>query len=285
MPTKRLAHQVTRHLPASGQAHHQDRHRQGRGHPQPGTLPAFALARLVHMSACRRAGPRDGPPPPARPRPLAQDSVSVPRVPKTHRQPAQGIQPPLRDALREAIPLLYTTRPWLASVVPPSPLVPLPAMAAWVMSPQAGHEKLCPGDSVITGRLGKLSYATALRLPTLAELLLVLHLMPTEYMDDALAVYEIETKAFGSRHWPRHNARLARCGLCPAQRPRALAGRVGTEAPSMPRTNTGRRKRPAPPRQYAARSRCVKARHPRPSDPPPRGWSPCASAHSPRRRR
>lgn len=48
-----------------------------------------------------------------------------------------------------------------------------------------------------------------------------------------------------SRPGPRHCARLARLCLGPAPGFRALAGRVGPEAPSSPRTNPGRRERPA----------------------------------------
>ena len=63
----------------------------------------------------------------------------------------------------------------------------------------------------------------------LAELLLVLHLMPTEHMDDALAIEQIEAKALGVAPLappPRPLGPRAPCAL--AWGSRALSGRVGT---------------------------------------------------------
>jgi len=61
-----------------------------------------------------------------------------------------------------------------------------------------------------------------------AELLVALHLMPTEHMDDALTIQQIEAKPFRVTPWPRHRARLARVYRRPFWGSRALSGRVGT---------------------------------------------------------
>src|SRR5712692_189427 len=49
----------------------------------------------------------------------------------------------------------------------------------------------------------------------LAELLFVLHLMPTEHMDDTLAIHQREAKALRVAPCPRHRARWARLGYTP----------------------------------------------------------------------
>src|SRR5262245_61237547 len=81
----------------------------------------------------------------------------------------------------------------------------------------------------------------------LTKLLLILYLMPTEHMDDALAIQQREAKAL--RVAPLPPPPCPPGPLAPA--PRAgLPGAVGTGryiGPSMPNTKTGRRKRPADP--------------------------------------
>ena len=53
--------------------------------------------------------------------------------------------------------------------------------------------------------------------------------MPTEHMDDAIAIKQIEAKALGIAPLAPPQRPLGPCAPCaPAQRPRALSGRVGT---------------------------------------------------------
>src|SRR5881227_2752012 len=78
-----------------------------------------------------------------------------------------------------------------------------------------------------------------------AKLRLILHLMPTEQMDNVLLIHQIEAKALGITPLAAPRCPSGPRVTSPRWRSRALSGRVGTYAPSMPSTKTGRRKRPA----------------------------------------
>ena len=81
-------------------------------------------------------------------------------------------------------------------------------------------------------------------LESLAKLCLVCTWALAQEMDYGFVIDQVDRKPLASRHWPCHEARRARECRCQLGA-RALSGRVGTYAPSMPhhRTRHARRHR------------------------------------------
>lgn len=79
----------------------------------------------------------------------------------------------------------------------------------------------------------------------LAALLLIVPLMPTAPLDEALPIDAIPAQTCGIPPRAAPPCPLGPMAALAGTAPRARAGRVGTEAPSRPHPKTGRRQRPA----------------------------------------
>ena len=78
-------------------------------------------------------------------------------------------------------------------------------------------------------------------LESLAKLCLVLHLVPAQEMDYGFVIDQIKPKALGISPLAMPRGASGPRVPLPSLALRALSGRVGTYAPSMPSTTTGRR--------------------------------------------